>query len=430
MVGKTLVLAILVGAVTAASAGPPSKTLERAIKLYDKQDFYSSHVELTKVVTGESGDDVANKQRAEFFIGKTLYQLKYYVPAMAMFDKIAAAGSTHAYHRAVLKWYVALVDTLGYPMPALRTYDSKDVDDPAMESVRDRLRYLRGVLAVERGETGPAIEELGKVAKTSPLYRQAQLATAFARDQLATFATGDDIGDKAAVLEGDRLARAKQWDKAIAAYGRARPAGPFAKQAMWGASWARLAKLGGAGLEPYAGLALPAQTRELAGSEPPALSALLAVDYCAGKKQAPDGLASYRANAKAIDQELAKLVAFDDSAEFYEHVNPRALQALSKLTQQLVRTALASPRIVAAFAFVGELTVELNALSTADKAFQTTQGAAEILQELTVQQAIAQADAGKLARTRVMALRKDLAAALAAPAKLPVGGVALAPVCP
>ncbi|MEO8701626.1 MAG: hypothetical protein ABI867_16390, partial [Kofleriaceae bacterium] len=55
------------------AATPPSKTLERAIKLYDKEDFFSASIELKKVLDGESQDDAKNKQRAEFFMGKTLF---------------------------------------------------------------------------------------------------------------------------------------------------------------------------------------------------------------------------------------------------------------------------------------------------------------------------------------------------------------------
>ena len=71
-----------------ASSTPPSKTLERAIKLYDKKDFFSASIELKKVLDGESGDDAKNKQRAEFFMGKTLYQMGFYAGSLAYFDKI------------------------------------------------------------------------------------------------------------------------------------------------------------------------------------------------------------------------------------------------------------------------------------------------------------------------------------------------------
>ncbi len=57
-------------------AGPPSKTLDRATKLYDSEDYYSASIELNKVVEGQTADDEANRQRAEFFMGKTLFNMK------------------------------------------------------------------------------------------------------------------------------------------------------------------------------------------------------------------------------------------------------------------------------------------------------------------------------------------------------------------
>src|SRR6185295_8992272 len=54
-------------------AGPvgdqPSKVLERAFKLYDGEDWYSSSIELNKAIEGETGDVEANKQKAEFWMG-------------------------------------------------------------------------------------------------------------------------------------------------------------------------------------------------------------------------------------------------------------------------------------------------------------------------------------------------------------------------
>ena len=39
-----------VAAPTVESSAPPSKTLERALKLYDSEDYYMSSIELNKVV--------------------------------------------------------------------------------------------------------------------------------------------------------------------------------------------------------------------------------------------------------------------------------------------------------------------------------------------------------------------------------------------
>src|SRR6476620_6104089 len=69
-------------------AGPPSKVLERALKLYDAEDYTNASIELNKVIEGQSGDDEANKQRAEFFMGKTLFNMKYYSASLSYFDKI------------------------------------------------------------------------------------------------------------------------------------------------------------------------------------------------------------------------------------------------------------------------------------------------------------------------------------------------------
>src|SRR5262245_63442604 len=76
----------------AAVSEAPSPVLERAMKLYDSNELYSASIELFKVVEGESGDSEANKQKAEFVMGKTLYKLTYYAAALTYFDRIVQKG--------------------------------------------------------------------------------------------------------------------------------------------------------------------------------------------------------------------------------------------------------------------------------------------------------------------------------------------------
>ena len=76
-----------------ASGDQPSKVLERAFKLYDGEDFYSASIELNKVIEGESGDSEPNKQKAEFWMGKALYNMKYYSASLSYFDRIVQKGS-------------------------------------------------------------------------------------------------------------------------------------------------------------------------------------------------------------------------------------------------------------------------------------------------------------------------------------------------
>src|SRR5882762_10257553 len=101
---------------------------------------------------------------------------------------------------------------------------------------------------------------------------------------------------------------------------------------------------------------------------------------------------------------------YDDNAEFYEYVKKvkAAKAGLDPVTQRLVMSVLNDKTLLKTFAWVDELNHELDMLQKSDKAWQTTQVAAEVLQELTVQQSVAAADAGKVARERVDGLQREL----------------------
>ena len=154
---------------------PPSPTLTRSIKLYDKRDFYSASIELAKVIDGTTGDDAANKQRAEFFVGKTYYQMGYYTASLWAFDRIVKAGASHRYHNATLKWLAALSRILGteWIAPLVGTYDPSDLADPALDSVKSELAYLYALRHLRAGKQEDAIKLLETIPRgESPaLYR-------------------------------------------------------------------------------------------------------------------------------------------------------------------------------------------------------------------------------------------------------------------
>jgi tetratricopeptide (TPR) repeat protein len=163
-----------------AASTPPSKTLERAIKLYDKKDFFSASIELKKVLDGESGDDAKNKQRAEFFMGKTLYQMGFYAGSLAYLDKIVQAGDAHTYHGAALKWLAALSRVLPETSGILEkigTYDASALEDPSLASVKDELYFLLGRHYYRRGGDGDfdkAISLFQQVDRNSNMFIKAK----------------------------------------------------------------------------------------------------------------------------------------------------------------------------------------------------------------------------------------------------------------
>jgi uncharacterized coiled-coil DUF342 family protein len=127
--------------------------------------------------------------------------------------------------------------------------------------------------------------------------------------------------------------------------------------------------------------------------------------------QAEEAIQDYNDKYTPLRKNLEEIVKkYDDNAEFYEYVKKvKAGKAgLDPITQRLVMSQLADKTLLKTFAWVDELNNELNMLQKSDKAWQTTQVASEVLQELTVQQSVAAADAGKVARDRVDRFSREL----------------------
>ena len=161
-----------------ASGDQPSKVLERAFKLYDGEDFYSASIELNKVIEGESGDSEPNKQKAEFWMGKALYNMKFYSASLSYFDRIVQKGSGHAYYNATLKWLASLSrqlpDSTGI-LEKIGKYNRAELDQPALEKVRDELYFLLGKFNYQKGNFKQAVELFAAVPTTSEFYVQAKL---------------------------------------------------------------------------------------------------------------------------------------------------------------------------------------------------------------------------------------------------------------
>jgi hypothetical protein len=142
------------------------------------------------------------------------------------------------------------------------------------------------------------------------------------------------------------------------------------------------------------------------------LKSVIYFKYCL-YDQAEEAVADFNDKYTPLTKNLNDLVAkYDDNAEFYEYVKKvKAGKAgLDPVTQRLVMSVLNDKTLLKTFAWVDELNHELEMLQKSDKAWQTTQVAAEVLQELTVQQSVAAADAGKVARDRVARLARELGA--------------------
>jgi hypothetical protein len=421
--------------------GPPSKTLDRAVKLYDKKDFFSSSIELQKVLSGESGDDEKNKQRAEFFMGKTLYQLGFYAGSLAYFDRIVQAGTAHTYHGATLKWLAALSRVLPETSGILEkigSYDPSALDDPIMNEVRDELNYLLGRHFYRRGADGDfdkAIELFGRVARTSEFFIKAKFfegvthvrkydgkpaVEAFkeilviGQERPAQYKPSDiEQYNELAMLQMARVFYStQQFDTSIKYYERLEQDSADWTTSLFEASWAYFMKTNNSkALGNIHTLNAPYFEDEFF-PESVLLRAVIYYKYCLYDR-ALEAIQDYDAKYRPLKKNMSDLLAkYDDNAEFYDYIKKviAGKAGLDDQTQRLVMSVLADKTLKKEFAWVDELQKELDSLGKTDKAWQTTQVAAEVNQELTVQKSLADGNAGKVARDRVERLVRELSA--------------------
>src|SRR6185295_15231836 len=162
----------------APSGDQPSRVLERAIKLYDGEDYNAASIELNKVVEGETGDAEPNKQKVEFWMGKALYNMTFYSASLSYFDRIVQKGPSHAYYNATLKWLASLSrqlpDSTGI-LDKIGKYQRSELDQPALEKVRDELYFLLGKFYYQKGNFKEAVSLFNVVQTSSEFYVQAKL---------------------------------------------------------------------------------------------------------------------------------------------------------------------------------------------------------------------------------------------------------------
>lgn len=158
---------------------PESKTMKRAIKFYENKDYYSASIFLHKVLNGKEDDEVT-KERGQFYMGKTLYHLRFYSAALSYFDRIVEKGDAHKYYKATLIWLASLqrklpesagiLDKIGkYPVSALEA--------PELRSIRDELYFYLGRFFYRQGDRASwdkAIKLFGRIDEGSKFYIRAK----------------------------------------------------------------------------------------------------------------------------------------------------------------------------------------------------------------------------------------------------------------
>jgi hypothetical protein len=160
--------------------GPPSEALANALRLYTQERYEEASVQFQRVVEGETQDAPANVQKAQFFLGKSLYHLHYYQSALAVFDEISEMGKGHLFFDQTLQWLAQLASQLPEPAGIIDKIGRFGVDQLEQFNTADnadlynQLLYLMGRSKYNQGEFAQGIELFQKVDRTNKWYVRAR----------------------------------------------------------------------------------------------------------------------------------------------------------------------------------------------------------------------------------------------------------------
>ena len=156
--------------------GPPSEALANALRLYQQERYMESSVQFQRVVEGETQDAPANVQKAQFFLGKALYHLRFYQSALAIFDEITQQGQAHNYFGQTLQWLAQLATQLPEPAGIIEKvgrYGSDQLEQfntPESSDLYHQLIYLMGRFKYGQGEFEEAIQLFQQVSRESDYF--------------------------------------------------------------------------------------------------------------------------------------------------------------------------------------------------------------------------------------------------------------------
>jgi TolA-binding protein len=422
----------------AATGDQPSKVLDRALKLYDGEDYYSASIELSKVIEGESGDSEPNKQKAEFWMGKALYNMKFYSASLSYFDKIVQKGPSHAYYNATLKWLASLNRQLPEStgiLDKIGKYNRAELDQPALEKVRDELYFLLGKFYYQKGQFKEAVELFQAVPANSDFYVQAKLfegatyvrqyqakpAVDAFKEVLRTAAQSDDprikpYEDIANLSLARTFYSTGQYDLAVKYFDRVSEDAFDWANSLFESSWANF-MLKDKGYSKALGnihtIQAPFFDEYI---KPESVAEGLTVKatiyfYSCQYDRAEEAINDFNTVYPDVCQELKKLITgTQDNGELYE-IAVKIRKQTSGLPEQVERAArgvLGDQTLTRRFDYVKELDAELKRYDKADTSWKSTNIAQNVFADLTLQRSLAVNEAGDLARRRIKRLTEEL----------------------
>ncbi len=441
------------GSAAPPADGPPSEALANALRLYQQDRYLESAVQFQRVVGGETDDAPANVQKAQFFLGKALYHLRFYQSALAVFDEITQAGAGHIYFPQTLQWLAQLASQLPESAGIIEKVGRYGIDQLEQfnnaegAELHAQLLYLMGRYKYNQGEFDEAINLLERVSRSSRHYIEAQFFAGIthvrlrhAQPAISAFrAILEGIESGAQSTEDTERMRDLAWlslarvyytaanrtdpetgevaapdgrllGNAVEAWNRVGQNSEYWLDAIFEESWAfYLADQSARAMGNIHTLNSPYFERAYY-PEAMVLKAVMFFSACQ-YENTESMIASFHNRYDPVSTELnSALQQFQDNTQFFEFLQRvRAGEAnMSPQIRGIVQTALSDRTLVRNLEYVRILESEEQRLNHAPEEFKSSSLGARILQDIFVAKSFAVDQTGDLARGRYNRLIDEL----------------------
>ncbi len=433
--------------------GPPSEALANALRLYQQERYPEAAVQFQRVVEGETQDAAANVQKAQFFLGKCLYHLRYYQSALAIFDEIGQQGVGHLYFNQTLQWLAQLASQLPEPAGIIEKVGRYGVDQleqfntAESHELYNELLYIMGRFKYSQGEFEEAIELFQRVSPESSFYVKARFFDGIAhirmrraRPAIQAFRAIIEAIEEGEVqgIEDEERMRNLAWlslarvyytaanrtaedggreidgrllGQAVEAWNTVDQGSEYWLPALFESSWAFfLADEYSRALGNIHSIFSP----YFEDAYYPEALVLKAVTFFVNCQieNAEAVVGQFHERYDPVRAELEEILGrFEDNTAFFEFlVRVRSGEAnLSPTVRGIVATALSDRTLLRHIEYVRVLETEERRLSEAPAEFQNSSLGARILQDVAVAKSFAVDQTGDLARGRYTRLIDELA---------------------
>ncbi|MDH5674137.1 MAG: hypothetical protein OEZ06_18420 [Myxococcales bacterium] len=432
--------------------GPPSEALANAQRLYTQERYEEAAVQFQRVVEGETPDAPANVQKAQFFLGKSLYHLRYYQSALAVFDEISEMGRNNLFFDQTLQWLAQLGSQLPEPAGIIDKIGRFGVDQLEQFNTADnadlynQLLYLMGRSKYNQGEFEQAIELFGQIDRANKWYvkgrffegisyirmRRAQPAATAFREIIEAIDEGDvegvDDTDRMEDLAWISLARVyytaanrvnsegvREVDgvllgNAVEAWNKLETNSEYWLDSIFEASWAFfLADEYSRALGNVHTLFSP-YFKESFYPEAMVLKAVVFFTNCQ-MKNATAMVQLFHERYDPVKNKLDEMLQkYQDNAQFFEFLK-KVREGNANLPPEIrgiVNSALSDRAVLANLEYVNLLEQEEKNLNKAPSQFKNSSLGARILQDILVAKSFAIDQAGEIAKARYSRLVEEM----------------------